>query len=68
MRCIGDECTPPRNAAVPTPPFPLMRSVAVGALCAGLGYALAQSLFGTRPEQHVAGIAPPLVMVSEIGE
>lgn len=68
MHCIGDECAPPQNSAAPKRArAPLMRSVAVGAICAGLGYFVAPR---DPAGQHntLASLAPPLVMVSELGD
>ncbi|UYV37141.1 hypothetical protein N4R57_19640 [Rhodobacteraceae bacterium D3-12] len=68
MHCIGDECVTPRIAAAPSNArAPLMRSVAVGAICAGLGYFVA-ARDPASPDLTLATIAPPLVLVSEIGE
>jgi len=67
--CIGDECETPRNVAPPvTTGGPRLRSVALGALCAGLGYLAAQSHPAPNSAQHLMVIAPPLVMVSEIAD
>jgi hypothetical protein len=69
MHCIGDECAVPQESEARARSYaPLMRSVAVGALCAGLGYLAAQSRPLANDAQHLAAIAPPLVMVSELGE
>ena len=72
MRCIGDECQPggaPQGGAGPVAPVRLMRSVAVGALCAGLGYHAARS---HGPEitaaSHLAALAPPLVVSSRLDD
>lgn len=68
MHCIGDECALPQSVAAPSNTrAPLMRSVAVGAVCAGLGYFIA-ARDPADPHQTLAGIAPPLVMVSELGD
>ena len=69
MQCIGDECGAPQDSVAQVASrVPLMRSVAVGALCAGLGYFAAGSRPFSDNSQHLAAIAPPLVMVSEIGD
>ena len=69
MRCIGDECAKPLVAATSAHArVPLLRSIAVGVLCAGLGYFAAHSRPVNDSGRHLVAIAPPLVMVSEIGE
>ena len=69
MQCIGDECAKPKGVVVKTRSRgPLMRSVAVGAIFAGLGYFAAQSRQTPDSNPHLVAIAPPMVMVSEIGD
>lgn len=71
MFCIGDECETLSNLAPPAlapTGGPRLRSVALGALCAGLGYLAAQSHPAPNSAQHLIVIAPPLVMVSEIAD
>ncbi len=69
MQCIGDECATPNDAAVkPQARAPLMRSVALGAICAGLGYFAAQSRAPSASDTHPAVIAPPAVLVSDIAD
>lgn len=73
MYCIGDECVTHRSELVRVgrdSAGPLFRTAAIGALCAGLGYAVAQHGRGPQedPALHVAALAPPLVMVAPLGE
>lgn len=68
MNCIGDECA---RVSGPTAAQPrraarqLLRGVAIGGLCAGLGYHLGAA--STRFEP-LATLKPPTVRVSSLAE
>lgn len=65
MQCIGDECATLTPRSTTGSHAPLMRSVAIGAVCAGLGYFAAAQV--PREEKlSLASVAPPLVLVSEL--
>lgn len=73
MNCIGDECATSRSPAANPPVVGdtsrLLRGVAVGALCAGMGYHLATFRGrGIDESRHLATLAPPLVMVSNLAD
>lgn len=69
MDCIGDECARPHDASVREKPrTPLIRLFAFGVICAALGFFAAQTHPASEGTRHLIAIAPPLVLVSEIGE
>jgi len=73
LNCIGDECAKSRSPAANPPAVGgtsrLLRGVAVGALCAGMGYHLATFRGrGIDESRHLATLAPPLVMVSNLAD
>lgn len=68
MRCIGDECTDRTNKRRERgEPARLWRSVALGALCAGVGALVAQQNAQRIDYAQAASFAPPIVMTSALG-
>lgn len=72
MYCIGDECPGdgrgPSRRAPPPAPFRLLRGAGLAVICAGLGYVAARPPGAPVDAAHLAIMAPPLVMVTQIAE
>ena len=69
MRCIGDECIERLEArpVVRRAPSRVLRSVAMGAVCAGLGAVIAGQYRAADRYAASPGFAPPMVMTSGLG-
>ncbi|WP_137702809.1 hypothetical protein [Marimonas lutisalis] len=69
MQCIGDECvsrSAARTAHAPTRRTGL-RNVALGIICAAAGYVSARPVPDVAGAGHLPILAPPIVMVSHLG-
>jgi len=69
MHCIGDECIErlETRPVVPRAPSRLLRSVVMGAVCAGLGAGIMGQYRAGDRYAETAGFAPPMVMTSGLG-